>query len=137
MDNKFPVVRLIICAPIAVVAIVLGYNNIFAEYSMINNVLHSLYAAVGLTAIGEIFASLSRFPIISYIISVVMCAMAFQIITPFSVIVVADYIDMRRVFAVYDYAVKLYLALYIIAIIISIIFGVFVLHRKDTFKPDK
>ncbi|MCH5208163.1 MAG: hypothetical protein J1F04_04715 [Oscillospiraceae bacterium] len=135
MNNKFPVKRLIICAAIAVAAIVLGYNNLFSyDYSM---VFDSFFAAVSMTAIGEIFAALSRFPIVSYIISVIMCAVMFQIIVPFATFLVADYIDLRRVFSVYNYIVKLDLALYIIALIISIIFGVFVLHRKDVFNRQK
>lgn len=137
MDNKLPVKRLIICALIAVVAIVLGYYNIFSDnYGKINDVLQLLITTVGMTAIGELFASLSRFPIISYIISAVMCAIMFQIITPFSIFMVAGYDDLRRLFSVYHESAEQYLVLYSAALTVSVLFGIFVLHRKDIFKPE-
>ncbi|MCH5203824.1 MAG: hypothetical protein J1F03_03695 [Oscillospiraceae bacterium] len=135
-NNKLPVIRLMICAAV-VAAVGLGiYIIVFlSEYSIINNVFQSLLAAVGMTAVGEIFAALSKFPIISYIISVVMCAAMYQIITPFSIFMIADFVDLNRVFSAYREMVMICLVLYSIALTVSILVGIFVLHRKDVFKP--
>ncbi|MCH5196276.1 MAG: hypothetical protein J1F28_06155 [Oscillospiraceae bacterium] len=137
MDNKFPVVRLIICAPIAVAAIVLGTYNVLYSFNY-NDIFQSILAAAGMTAIGEIFAALSKFPIISYIISTVICSVALQAITPWHIIITrADFVDMERVFSSYENAVIYCLVAYSAALVVSILFGIFVLHRKDVFNRQK
>ena len=139
MDNKLPIKRLIICAAIAVVAVVLGYYNVlYGNYVEINEVFQTVIAAVGLTAVGEIFAALSKFPIVSYIISTVICSVALQIMTPWYIIMpMADFSQPEIVFEGYRWAVRSCLAVYSIALAFSILFGIFVLHRKDIFKADK
>ena len=139
MDNKLPIKRLIICAAIAIVSVGLGRFIIFyLPYSDINDVYLALTAAVGMTAVSEIFAALSKFPIISYIISAVLCSVALHAMTPWNMIMpFADmgYPDM--IFAGYRYAVISCLVMYSIALAVSILFGIFVLHRKEIFKNDK
>ena len=140
MDNKLPIKRLIICATVAVAAIVLGtYNVLYSnDYNNMSNVFQSILAAAGMTAIGEIFAALSKFPIISYIISTVICSVALQAITPWHLIITrADFVDMERVFSAYENAVIYCLVAYSAALVVSILFGIFVLHRKDVFNRQK
>lgn len=139
MDNKLPVKRLIICAAIAIVSAGLGIFIIFyLPYNDINDVYLSLAAAVGMTAVSEIFAALSRFPIISYIISAVLCSIALQAMTPWNMIMpFADMSYPDEIFAGYRYAVTSCVVMYSIALAVSVLFGIFVLHRKDIFKADK
>ena len=139
MDNKLPIKRLIICAAIALVAIGLGYRNVlYGNYVEINEIFQTVIAAAGLTAISEIFAVLSKFPIASYIISAVICSAALQIMTPLYIIVPnVDFSEPERFFEGYRWAVRSCLAVYSIALAVSILFGIFVLHRKDIFKADK
>ena len=139
MDNKLPRKRLIICAAIAIVAIGLGYRNVLCgNYVEINEVFQSVIAAAGLTAISEIFAALSKFPIVSYVISAVICSVALQVMTPLYIIVpVVDFSEPDKFFAGYQYSVRSCLVSYSIALAVSILFGIFVLHRKDIFKADK
>ena len=139
MDNKLPIKRLIICAAIAIVAVVLGYRNVlYGNYVEINEVFQLAIATVGLTAIGEIFAALSKFPIVSYIIVTVICSVALQIMTPLYIIVPnVDFSEPEKFFEGYRWAVRSCLAVYSIALAFSILFGIFVLHRKDVFKSDK
>ena len=139
MDNKLPLKRLIICAAIAIVAIGLGYRNVLCgNYVEINEVFQSVIAAVGLTAVGEIFAALSRFPIVSYIIVTVICSVALQIMTPWYIIMpVVDLSQPEVLFEGYRWCVRSCLVSYSIALAVSILFGIFVLHRKDIFKADK
>ena len=140
MDNKLPVKRLIICTVIAVIAIGLGIYNILytLNYDEKSGVFQSLIAAVGITAIGEIFAALSRYPIVSYIISAVLCSVALQIMTPWYIIMpVVDLTYPEMVIEGYRYSVKSCFVVYSIALAVSILFGIFVLHRKDVFKSDK
>lgn len=139
MDNKLPIKRLIICGAIAVAAVGLGYYNVLYSYfEIINVVFQTIIAAVGLTAIGEIFAVLSKFPIISYVISAVICSVALQIMTPWYIIMRnVDLAYPERFFNGYRLCVKGCLLIYSIALVASILFGIFVLHRKDIFKADK
>ena len=139
MDNKLPLKRLIICAAIAIVAVGLGYRNVlYGNYVEINEVFQSVIAAVGLTAISEIFAALSKFPIVSYVISAVICSIALQVMTPLYIIVpVVDFSEPDKFFAGYQYSVRSCLVVYSIALAVSVLFGIFVLHRKDIFKSDK
>ena len=139
MDNKLPLRRLIICVAIAVAAVWFGIYIIFyLPYNDINGVFLSLTAAAGMTAVSEIFAALSRFPIISYIISAVLCSVALQIITPWYIIMPAvDLSQPEKVFEGYRLCVTSCLVAYSIALAVSILFGIFVLHRKDIFKADK
>ena len=141
MDNKLPIKRLIICAAIAIVAVGLGYYNvIYSPYynRIMHEVLQSVVAAAGITAIGEIFAALSKFPIVSYIISGVICSVSLQAMTPlYTVIPFADFSQPDKIFAGYQYSVRSCLAVYSTALIVSILFGIFVLHRKDFPKSDK
>ena len=139
MDNKLPIKRLIICAAIAIVSAGLGIFIIFyLPYNDINDVYLSLAAAVGMTAVSEIFAALSRFPIISYIISAVLCSVALQAMTPWNMIMpFADMSYPDKIFAGYRYAVTSCVVMYSIALAVSVLFGIFVLHRKDIFKADK
>lgn len=139
MDNKLPIKRLLICVAIVIVAVGLGYRNvIYGNYGDINGVFQAVIAAVGLTAIGEIFAALSKFPIVSYVISAVICSVALQIITPWYIIMPsADLSQTEKVFEGYRLAVRSCLAVYSIALVVSVLFGIFVLHRKDVFKSDK
>lgn len=139
MDNKLPIKRLIICAAIVVVAVVLGYRNVlYGNYGEIGGVFQAVIAAVGLTAIGEIFAALSKFPIISYIISAVICSVALQIMTPWYIIMpVVDLSYPEKIIEGYQWCVTSCLVCYSIALAVSILFGIFVLHRKDVFKSDK
>ena len=139
MDNKLPIKRLIICGAIVVVAVVLGYRNVlYGNYGEIGGVFQAVIAAAGMTAVSEIFAALSRFPIISYIISAVLCSVALQIVTPWYIILpVADLSQPEKVFEGYRLCVTSCLVAYSIALAVSILFGIFVLHRKDIFKADK
>ena len=139
MDNKLPIRRLIICGAIAVAAVGLGYYNVLYSYfEIINVVFQTIIAAVGLTAIGEIFAVLSKFPIISYVISAVICSVALQIMTPWYIIMPnVDLTYPERFFNGYRLCVRGCLLIYSIALVASVLFGIFVLHRKDIFKADK
>ena len=139
MDNKLPVKRLIICAAIAIAAVGLGYYNVlYSNFEIINEVFQSIIAAVGLTAIGEIFAALSKFPIVSYTISAAICSVALQIITPWYIIAPrADFTYPEKFFNGYRLCVRGCLLIYSIALVASVLFGIFVLHRKDIFKADK
>ena len=140
MENKMPVKRPIICAAIAIVAGGIGiYIVRFSSgYNMINEVFQSLLAAAVMTAISEIFAVLSRFPIISYIISAILCMVSLQAITPWNMIMpfVVSYQD-DKIFIGHQLAVRSCLVMYSIALVVSILFGIFVLHRKDIFKSNK
>ena len=139
MDNKLPVKRLIICAAIAIASVGLGYYNVLYSYfEIINVVFQTIIAAVGLTAIGEIFATLSKFPIVSYTISAAICSVALQIITPWYIIMQAvDLAYPERFFNGYRLCVRGCLLIYSIALAVSILFGIFVLHRKDIFRSEK
>ena len=139
MENKVPVKRLIICAAIAIAAIVLGIFNVSSQgYSTINDVFQSILAAVGLSAIGEFSVALSKFPIISYIISVVFCMVVLQIITPI-IIVFLFTVSFEPDVIIQGYRViaTSCLVVYSIALVVSILFGIFVLHRKEIFKSNK
>ena len=139
MDNKLPLRRLIICAAIVIVALVLGYRNVlYGNYVEINEVFQAMIAAVGLTALSEVFAALSRYPIVSYIISAVLCSVALQIMTPWYIIMpVVDLSHPEVLFDGYRWCVRSCLVSYSTALIVSILFGIFILHRKDVFKSDK
>lgn len=139
MDNKLPIRWLIICATVAIAAVVLGYFNVLSgDFGIIYEVFQSILAAAFMTAIGEIFASLSKFPIISYIISAVLCAVALQVLTPWYLIMpFADLYQVEKVFTGYRMAVQLCLVVYSAALVVSILFGIFVLHRKDVFNRQK
>lgn len=139
MENKLPLRRLIICAAIAIVSVGLGIFIIFyLPYSDINDAYLALTAAVGMTAVSEIFAALSRFPIVSYIISAILCSAALQAMTPWNMIMpFADMGYPEKIFAGYRYSVISCLVIYSAALVVSVLFGIFVLHRKDIFRSDK
>ena len=139
MNNNPPFKRLMLCATIAFAAVGLGiYNILYTNYVLTNAILQLLIAAAGVTAIGEIFAALSRFPIISYIISAVICSAALQAMTPWYIIRSrVDFSKIDQVSSVYRDSERSCLAVYSIALAVSILFGIFVLHRKDIFKTNK
>lgn len=136
MDSRLPIKRLIICAAIALVAVGLGYYNVFS--GQYNEIMQSVIAAVGMTAIGEIFAALSKFPMVSYSISGVICSVALQAMTPWNLIMpFCDFNEVDKIFDGFYYSIKSCLVVYSTALIVSILFGFFVLHRKDFLKSDK
>ena len=139
MDNKLPLRRLMICAAIAVVAVWFGIRNVlYGNYVEINEFFQAVIAAVGMTALSEVFATLSRYPIVSYIISAVLCSVALQIMTPWYIIMpVVDLSHPEVLFDGYRWCVGSCLVSYSAALVASILFGIFVLHRKDVFKSDK
>lgn len=139
MRNQLPIKRLIVCAAIALVAIGLGtFNVLYSNYVLIYEIIQGVLAAVGMTALGEIFASLSGHPKISYVICAVLCALALQAMTPWNIIIPrCDFYQVDKIIAGYQYAVLSCLVVYSLALAASILFGIFVLHKKDNSKSEE
>lgn len=139
MKDQLPIKRLIVCAAIALAAIGLGtFNVLYSNYVLIHEIIQGVLAAVGMTALGEIFASLSKHPKISYVICTVLCALALQAMTPWNIIIPrCDFYRVDKIIAGYQYAVLSCLVVYSLALAASILFGIFVLHKKDNSKSEE
>ena len=139
MKDQLPIKRLIVCAAIALAAIGLGtFNVLYSNYVLIHEIIQGVLAAVGMTALGEIFASLSKHPKISYVICTVLCALALQAMTPWNIIIPrCDFYQVDKIIAGYQYAVLSCLVVYSLALAASILFGIFVLHKKDNSKSEE
>ena len=139
MKDHLPIKRLIVCAAIALVAIGLGtFNVLYSNYVLIHEIIQGVLAAVGMTALGEVFASLSKHPKISYVICAVLCALALQAMTPWNIIIPrCDFYQVDKIIAGYQYAVLSCLVVYSLALAASILFGIFVLHKKDNSKSEE
>lgn len=135
MNARIPIRRLIICSAIAVIAIGFGVYNVCysTDYVTINAVLQSVVAIAGITAISEIAAMLSKFVVMTYTLTAVVCAIMAHIVTPWNIVLPRA--DMNGgVMDAYQSAVISSLVSYSVAFAVSILVGVFFLHRKDIFK---
>lgn len=138
MCAKFQIKRLAICAVIAIISIGIGVCNVqySTDYSALNAVFQSLVAVAAIVAVSELAASLSKFPVFVYILSAVVCAAFAHIVTPWSIILPRVDWNSDTIQVVHRSAVMSSFASYSIALVISVLAGVFFLHRKDIFKSN-
>ena len=129
--------RIILCSAFAILSV--GFciwNTCFtSDFNTTSTVLQAIAATIAFISIGEIAASMSKFPITAYTISTVCCAVLAHIITPWLIIIPKIDLSVMSMGEAAQKCVPSSLASYLTALIITLCAGFFLLHRKEVFKP--
>jgi len=136
MKENISLKKIIIFSAIALIAIGFGYYNvcISPDYITINAILQSVAAAIGFIAISEIAAIFSKMPVVSYIITSFSCAIIAHAMTPWGIVFPRADMAAPNLEHIRQVAFTSSLITYIIALVVSLAVGLFIIHRKDVFK---
>lgn len=136
MNKNISIKRIIICAVTAVIAIGFGIYNVSRtnDYTSVSAVLQAVAAAAAFISVSEIAAMLSKYPVLSYSLTSVGCALLAHIATPWYIIMPRVDLTVGDIASVRQSAEMSSLCSYLAALVVSLIVGMFILHRKEIFK---
>lgn len=139
MKDQIQIRRFIVCLIVATIAVGLGICNVCYsnDYTAINTITQLIIATVGFVAVSEMASMTSKFTVITYIIVSVVCAVVAHIVTPWNIILPRADLNSEVIQTAYHSAIISSFVSYSIALVLSVLIGVFFLHRKDIFKPHK
>ncbi|MGN0670806.1 MAG: hypothetical protein ACI4JZ_09675 [Oscillospiraceae bacterium] len=136
MKTIISIKKIAIFSVIAAISVGLGIYNVCwtNDYTTISAVFQAALAAVAFTSISEIAAMLSKFPVLVYTLTSIGCAILAHIATPWYVIMPRVDLNVGNISNIYQAAIMSSLTSYLAALIIALLAGIFILHRKELFK---
>lgn len=137
MNKRSYILRMAICFAVSAIAAVFGvYNILHANFVTIaDDIIQAAAATVCFTALGEFLATLSKAPIVTYVITAAICAVGVALVSPWALIIPrADFYYTDMVKSALNMAKTESLVTYSAAFVLTVLIGVFVLHRKEIFR---